>query len=191
MDVDYVGFAVGRGWVVGNFGACWCISLWSHNVAARGKLTLRTSPSSLPNIETAANSPAVGLAALCINKALFGLDDCTWLALVIHAQYLGSDLELAAVACYGERLQELNLALSIKDVLGVKLGHAFDWCRVAARVEINDFLIGMLEREDDGVGWEGREGRMELLVRLLGLVERPKDKLWHCAGITTSTERDV
>jgi hypothetical protein len=122
---------------------------------------------------------------------LLSLDNGAWLALVVHAQNLGSDFELAAIACYGEWLEELDLALSIKDVFGVELGHAFDGFRVAARVEVNNFLVGMLERKDDGVGWEGREGGVELLFSVLGLVKRPRDTLSHCSGIAASAEHDV
>jgi hypothetical protein len=57
----------------------------------------------------------------------------------------------------------LDLALTIKNALGVKLGYAFDGGAVAALVEVDDLLIGVFEWEDDRVGREGSEGGVEFL----------------------------
>jgi hypothetical protein len=71
----------------------------------------------------------------------------------------------------------LYLALAIEDVLGVELGNTFDGLCIATRVKVDDFLVGVLEREDDGIGWEGGEGRMQFLQWVLELV----GSLSHCA----------
>lgn len=51
----------------------------------------------------------------------------------------------------------MELALAVKNALGVELRYAFNGSAVATRVEVNDLLIGVLEREDDGVGRERSE----------------------------------
>ncbi len=88
--------------------------------------TFGSSPSSLSNVETAAYSPGVGLACLCIYKPLLCLNDCAGLALVVDTENLAPDLELAARAGHGDGFQALNLALTVKDILGVELGYASD-----------------------------------------------------------------
>jgi hypothetical protein len=62
-------------------------------------------------------------------------------------------------------------------VLGVELGDAFDGLSIAPRVEIDDFLVRVLEWENDGVGWEGREGWVEFLGDVLEVL----GGLLHCA----------
>jgi hypothetical protein len=57
----------------------------------------------------------------------------------------------------------LQLALAVEDMLGVELGDAFNGRAVRARVEVDNFLVGVLEGKDDGVGWEGGEIGVELL----------------------------
>lgn len=130
--------------------------------------TLGATPSSLTDVEALANSSAVCLTRLRINKALLGLDDGC-LALVVHTQHLTPDLELAAFACYRKWLEELDPALSVENMLGVELGYALNRHSVAARIEVDDLLVGMLEWKDDGVSREGSEGRMEFLSSLLEL----------------------
>ena len=130
--------------------------------------TLGAAPSSLTDVEALANSSAVRLTRLRVNKALLGLDDGC-LTLVVHTQHLTPDLELAAFACYRKRLEELYPALSVENMLGVELGYALDGLGVAARIEVDDFLVCMLEWKNDGVGREGSKGRMEFLSLLLEL----------------------
>jgi hypothetical protein len=48
-------------------------------------------------------------------------------------------------------------------MLGIEVWYTFNGCRIAARVEVDDFLVGVLEGENDGVGWECCEGGMEFL----------------------------
>ena len=45
-------------------------------------------------------------------------------------------------------------------MLGVELGDAFDGGAVRTGIEVDDFLVGVLEGKDYGVGREGREVRM-------------------------------
>jgi hypothetical protein len=57
----------------------------------------------------------------------------------------------------------LELALAVKNTLGVKLWNPFNWGTIAAPVEVDNILVGMLEWEDDRVGGEGSEGWVKLL----------------------------
>jgi hypothetical protein len=174
-----VGIARGRR-VVGNFGTWKSYSLalstttittatatammgvsWLH--------TLGTTPTSLSYVKATTDSPAVRLSALGIDEALLRFHDSAWLALVVHTQNLTSDLELATFASYRQRFEELYLALSVKDMLSVELGYAFNGRRVTARVEINDFLIRVLERKNDRVSGEGSKRRVKFLLLLLEL----------------------
>ena len=63
----------------------------------RRELTLRSSPTSLPDVEAASYRSRVHLAALCIYEALFRLDDSAWLALVVYTQDLAPDLKFSAL----------------------------------------------------------------------------------------------
>lgn len=51
----------------------------------------------------------------------------------------------------------MDLALAIKDAFCVELRNAFDGSAVTARIEVDDFLVGVLEWEDDWVRREGSE----------------------------------
>jgi hypothetical protein len=121
------------------------------------KLTLRSAPSSLSDVEAASDRPRVRLTALCVHEALLGLYDRSWLALVVHTQDLAPDFEFAAFGAYGQWLEELDLALAIEDAFGIELGNAIDGSAVTARVEVDDLLVGVLEWQDDRVGREGSE----------------------------------
>jgi hypothetical protein len=79
----------------------------------RRELTLRSSPTSLSDVEAASYRPRVRLAALCIYEALLRLDDSAWLALVVYAQDLAPDLEFSAFGAYGQGLEKLDLALAV------------------------------------------------------------------------------
>jgi hypothetical protein len=127
------------------------------------ELTLRSSPTSLSDVKAASYRPRVRLAALCIHKTLLRLDDSAWLALIVYAQYFAPDLELSALGAYGQGLEKLDLALAVENTFRIELGYALNGRAVAARVEVDDFLVGVLEREDDGVGRECRKGRVEFL----------------------------
>jgi hypothetical protein len=94
---------------------------------------------------------------------LLGLYNRTWLALVVYTQHFTSDLEFSTLRAYGQGLEKLDLALAIEDAFSIKLWYAFNRCAVAARIEIYDFLVGVLEGEDDGVGGKSSKGRMEFL----------------------------
>jgi hypothetical protein len=60
----------------------------------------------------------------------------------------------------------LELALAVKDMLGVELGDAFNRRAVGTRIEVYDFLILVLKWEDDRIGWEGGEVRVKLLQQV-------------------------
>lgn len=126
-------------------------------------LTLGTSPSTLADVEATANSSAVRLASLSIYKPLLCLNDCARLSLVVHTEHLASDLELAALARRRNWLEKLELTLPVEDMLGVEFGDTSDRLGVRASVEVNYFLIGVLEGQNDGVCGECCELRMQFL----------------------------
>jgi hypothetical protein len=130
--------------------------------------TLRSTPTALTNVEATAYSPGIGLSTLSINKTLLRLYNGS-LALVVNTKHLAPNLKLASVARHREWFEDLKFALAIEDVLSVEFGNTFNRLCIAARVEVNDFLVRVLEREDDRVGREGGEGGMELLQGVLEL----------------------
>ena len=62
-------------------------------------------------------------------------------------------------------------ALAIEDVLGVELGNTFNRLCIAARVKVNDFLVRVLEREDDRISRKGGKRGMELLQDMLDALQ--------------------
>lgn len=117
----------------------------------------------MPNIESTADFSGINFASLRINKHFFRLYDCAWLSLVIHAQHFAPDLELAALTSHWDRLEELELALTVQHMLRIELGYACDGRTVRARVEINDFRVGMFEWEDNWICWESSKVGVEFL----------------------------
>ena len=128
-----------------------------------GLLTLGTSPSPLANVESAANRPGIRFSRFRIDDALFRLDNCARLALVVDTEDFAPELEPAALASHGQRLQEFHLALPVKRRLGIEFWNALDWRGIAACIEINDVLVGVLEWKDGCVGRESSEVGMEFL----------------------------
>lgn len=118
----------------------------------------------MTDVEATSYSPAVSLARLGIYEPLLCLNDCTRLALVVNAKHLAPDLKFAALASYGNWLQEFEFTLAVKDMFGVELGYTSDGFGVGARVEVNDLLIGMFEGQDNGVCRKGSKLRVQLLV---------------------------
>jgi hypothetical protein len=94
---------------------------------------------------------------------LLSLDDCARLTLVVYTQNFAPDLELSAFRSYWQRLEKLQLALAVKNTLGIELWYTFDRCTVATRIEVDDILVGMLEWQDDGVSREGSERWVKFL----------------------------
>ena len=90
------------------------------------KRTLGPAPTSLADVEAAADLPCVDLAGLRVDEQLLRLDDGAGLALVVDAEDFASDLEFAAFACHGNRLEKFELALAVEHTLGVELGDALD-----------------------------------------------------------------
>jgi len=129
-------------------------------------LTLRSSPTTLPDVKPTPHGSGIHLARRFIHKRLLRLDDSSRLALIIHTQHLASYFEAHALGCHRERLEELELALAVKDMLGVELGDAVNRRAVGARVEIDHFLVCMLKRKDDRVGWEGGEVGVKFLLQV-------------------------
>jgi hypothetical protein len=77
---------------------------------------------------------------------LLGLDDRAWLAFVVYTQHFAPDLEFATLRAHGQRLEELDLALAVQDALGVKFRYTFDRRGIAARIEVDNILVGVFER---------------------------------------------
>lgn len=127
--------------------------------------TFRPTPPSLAHEEAASYSLGIHLPALRVNERLLRLDNRARLPLVIYAEHLRPDLELAASRGHGQRLEELDAALAIDNALAVELRNARDGRGRRARVEIDDLLVRVLEGEDDGVGREDGEGGVEFLGR--------------------------
>lgn len=65
-----------------------------------------------------------------IDEQLLRLHDGAGLALVVDAEDLAADLELAAFARHGDRLEEFELALAVEHMLCVEFGDAFDRCAI-------------------------------------------------------------
>jgi hypothetical protein len=121
-------------------------SAYSHRVyLASIWLTLRSTPSALSDIETAVCSPGVCLACYRIYEQLLCLHDRSRLAFIIHSKDLASDLKLPAFGRNGYRLEELNFALAVKDMLAIELGYALDRRCGRACIEVYDFLVGVFE----------------------------------------------
>jgi hypothetical protein len=120
----------------------------------------------LPDEERTPHSPRIRLPGLRIHKHLLRLDHTPRLPLIIDAQNLTPDLEIPAMAADGQRLQKLNLALAVDDAAVVEFRDARDGLRARAAVEVDDFLVGVLEGEDDRVGGEGGEGGVQFVEKV-------------------------
>ena len=107
--------------------------------------TLRPAPAPLPNIKPAPNRPRVDLAALRIHKRLFRLDHRPRPALVVHADDFAPDLEAAALGRHGQRPEERDAPLAVQRTARVELGHPRDRRAVRACVEVDHFLVRVLE----------------------------------------------
>jgi hypothetical protein len=62
-------------------------------------------------------------------------------------------------------LEKLHLALAIQNTPRVKLGYTLDRSAIAARIKVDNLLVGMLKREENGVSRESSEGRVKLLQK--------------------------
>lgn len=109
------------------------------------ELALRSSPSSLSNVEATAYGPGIGLARLCIYEPLLCLDDRSGFALVVDTEHLAPDLKLATFAGHRDGLEELKLALAVEAVLRIELRYTVDWLGIGAGIEVDDLLVGVLE----------------------------------------------
>ncbi|KAH0499166.1 hypothetical protein TgHK011_006377 [Trichoderma gracile] len=69
-----------------------------------------------------------------------GVDDGARAALVVDAEDLLAELELAAGRGDGQGLEELDLALAVDDAARVEVGDAGDLGLFLGGVEVDDFL---------------------------------------------------
>lgn len=88
------------------------------------------------------------------------------LAFVVYAENFLAELERAAFGSCGDGFEESHGAFAVDYAFGVEFGHAGDACIAGGLggVEVDYFLGGFLEGEDDGVGWEGGEVGVEFLI---------------------------
>ena len=119
---------------------------------------LGPAPAALADEEAAALDDGVGLAAAPVDEGALRLDDGARLALVVHADDLAADLELAAGRGHGQGAEEGYFALAVDDAARVELGHPRDRLRAGTAVEVDDVLVRVLEGQDDGVG--GKDGEV-------------------------------
>ena len=133
--------------------------------------TLRTSPSTLANEERRASDLSIQIPIRGINEVHLSLHDSAGLALVVDAEDFLAQLERAAFGRRGDGLEEGHGSLAVNYALGVELGHSRD-AGIASGlrgVEVDYFLRGFLEGENNGVGWECGEVRVEFLTRAVSL----------------------
>lgn len=130
--------------------------------------TLGAPPSSLANEERGPSDFSIQVPIRSVHEVHLRLHDSAGLALVVDAEDFLAQLEGAAFGGRRDGLQERHRALAVNYTLGVELGHTGD-AGIAGRlcgVEVDYFLGGFLEGEDDGVGWEGGEVGVEFLDHL-------------------------
>ena len=132
-----------------------------------GRGALGSSPAALADEEAAADGAGVHLFGLLVDDERLALDHRAGLALVIHAEHFAAQLELAALGCGWERLEELDAALPVQDSPRVEFRHTWDRVAFLCRVEVDYFLCGLFEccvwsgrlaGVRDGV-WEGGGGQ--------------------------------
>jgi len=119
----------------------------------------------LPYEEPGARSAHVELASLGIDQVILSLEHSR-LALVVEPHDLAADLKSPAFGSGRQRLKELYVPLAVDDALAVELRRAGDAlsCWALSGVEVDDLGAGVLEGEDDGVGGEDGEVRVEFLL---------------------------
>jgi hypothetical protein len=120
----------------------------------------------LSDEETTAYCPSIHLPRFLVDDELLGLDNGAGLALVVDAEDLGAELEFASLRGDGEGLEELDEALAVDDAFGVEFGDAGDGGCGLGGVEVDYFLAGAFEGEDDWVGGEDGELGVEFLGRV-------------------------
>ena len=121
----------------------WLLVLWWW-VVDRG-WALWSTPVTLADEESRADGAGIDLPGLGINQLLLGVDNGTGLALVVDADNLVAELELASRRGWWEWLQELDRALAVKDTAGVELWNIWDRDGTLDLVEVDNLLGGGLE----------------------------------------------
>jgi hypothetical protein len=130
---------------------------------------LGSAPAALADEEARGSDAGVGLTCFGIDEGGLGLNDGAGLSLVVNANNFVADFEFAAGRGDWERLQESNTALAIDDALRVELGNTGNWLGGGASVEVNYFLVGVLEWEKDRVCWEYGETWVKLLLNTISI----------------------
>lgn len=126
--------------------------------------TRRTAPSALTHGKRRAHDARVHLSSLLIDKLVENLRHGARLSLVVHADHLSPQLKLMTLRRRRNVLQNRNLTLSVYNPTRVDFGDAGNrWPERGPCIEVHHLLVGMLERQDDGVGGKGRERGVELL----------------------------
>lgn len=129
LELDVGGLALGRGEVLG-----------------RG--ALGASPVALADVEAAADGACVDLTGASVHQVILRLDNRSGSALVVDAKHLAPNLELLALGCGGEGLQELDQSLAIDDSSCVEFRYAGNLDSLLRGVEIDNFFLVVLESCD-------------------------------------------
>lgn len=127
--------------------------------------TLRPTPTSLPDKKRTPNRTHIDLISLSINNIRLSLQYSSRFPFIIDTNDFIFREKFPAGGAGGEGFVEDHFAFAVEDACAVELGHVGDGgARVMlCGVEVDDFLRGMLEGEDDGVGWEDGEVGVEFL----------------------------
>ena len=129
--------------------------------------TLGTAPAALSDRKALADDARVDFVCGGVDEAVLEFGYGAGFALVVYAEDFAAELEGAVVGGGGDGFEEGDCALAVDDAAGVELGDAGDGgAGEGARVEVDDFLVGVFEGEDYGVGGEGLEGGVELVEEL-------------------------
>lgn len=110
-----------------------------------GRGTLGTSPSSLSDEESRADSPRVNFTRVLVDDGLLGLDHGAGLALVVDPQNLGAEFEVSPFGARGQGFEELDQPLAIDDPPGVEFRDSRDGVGLLGGVEIYHFLGRLFE----------------------------------------------
>lgn len=133
---------------------------------------LGAAPAALADEEGGARDFGVRLAARGVDEVHLRLHDGAGLAFVVDAEDAAAQLEAAAFRGGRDGFEEGHGALAVDDAFGVQRGDAGD-AGVGGRlrgVEVDYFLGGLFEGQDDGVGGEGGEVGVEFLGGVLEVI---------------------
>lgn len=107
--------------------------------------SLGSAPVALPDEERTPNGTRVALARLLVHNILLCLDHASCLSLIIDPDHLGAELKSPALGCGGKRFEEGYSSLTINDTARVEFRNTRYGRRSLGGVEVDNFLMGILE----------------------------------------------